>query len=154
MTSNVRLRINKSAIQSPEVLNEAYDYPQKVSFSRGMRVEMDNCIMLFISGTASVDENGKSIHKNDFEAQTLRTLTNIQALLESEDADWHDIVRVNCYLDDFCYYDQFNQVRNNFFDQLGLDPYPASTCIQAQLCRPELLVEIEGIAMIPKDRSI
>lgn len=154
MTSNIRSRVDKTAIQSPDVLNEAYDYPEKVSFSRGMRVEMDSCTMLFISGTASVDENGQSIHQGDFEAQTLRTLTNIQALLESEDADWHDIVRVTCYLVDFKYYDQFNQVRNTFFDKQGLDPYPASTCIQAQLCRPELLVEIEGIAMIPKDRSV
>lgn len=154
MTSNIRSRINKSAIQNPDVLNEAYDYPKKISFSRGMRVDLDNCIMLYISGTASVDENGHSIHKNDFEAQALRTLTNIQSLLESEDADWHDIVRVTCYLVDFSYYDQFNQVRNTFFDQLGIDPYPASTCIQAQLCRPELLVEIEAIAMIPKDRSV
>lgn len=154
MTSHVRTRVNKSAIRSPDALNEAYDYPQKVAFSRGMRVEMDNCMMLFISGTASVDENGQSIHKNDFVAQTKRTFANIQALLESEDADWHDIVRLTCYLDDFCHYDQFNEVRNTFFDQQGLDPYPASTCIQAHLCRPELLVEIEGIAMIPKNRSL
>ena len=153
MTSRVRSRVKKSAIQNPHVLNEAYDYPEKVSFSRGMRVELDNCVMLFISGTASVDEHGQSIHHGDFEAQAMRTFSNIQGLLETEGADWHDIVRITCYLDDFRYYDQFNKVRNTYFDQQDLSPYPASTCIQARICRPELLVEIEAIAMIPAQRK-
>jgi enamine deaminase RidA (YjgF/YER057c/UK114 family) len=34
-----------------------------------------------------------------------------------------------------------------------LDPLPASTCIEARICRPELLVETEAIAIIPKDRA-
>ena len=153
MMSDGKSRVRKSAIRSERVLNEAYDYPSKVSFSRGMRVELDNCLMLFISGTASVDEDGESIHKGDIVAQTRRTFTNIQALLESENADWHDIVRTTCYLDDFRYYDEFNEVRNAYFEEQGLNPLPASTCIQARICRPELLVEIEAIAMIPKERA-
>jgi len=134
------------------VLNEAYDYPSKVSFVRGMRVDLDNCVMLFISGTASVNEDGASIHQGDVKAQTLRALTNIKALLESENADWHDMVRTTCYLADFRDYDDFNEVRNAFYEGEGLSPVPASTCIEARICRPELLVEIEAIAMIPKDR--
>ena len=41
----------------------------------------------------------------------------------------------------------FNDERTRFFQELGLDPLPASTAIQAHLCRPELLLEIEAIAM-------
>lgn len=148
-----RTRIKKTPITNHAVLNEAYDYPKKVSFSRGMRVELDNCIMLFISGTASVDDAGKSIHPGDVRTQTRRAFTNIQALLEAEDADWHDIVRTTCYLADFRTYDEFNEVRNAFYESQGLDPLPASTCIEARICRPDLLVEIEAIAMIPKDRG-
>ncbi len=148
-----KIRIKKSPIENKEVLNEAYDYPQKVSFVRGMRVELDSSVMLFISGTASVDENGESIHPGDTKAQTRRTFTNIQALLESEGADWHDIVRTTCYLADFRTYDDFNEARNTFYEEQGLDPLPASTCIEARICRPELLVEVEAIAMIPKDRG-
>ena len=148
-----KTRIQKRPIENKRVLNEAYDYEKKVSFSRGMRVDLDNCTMLFISGTASVNENGASIHPGDVEAQTRRALTNIRALLESEGADWHDIVRTTCYLADFRTYDEFNEVRNRFYEEEGLDPLPASTCIEARICRPELLVEIEAIAMIPKDRN-
>ena len=146
-------RIKRTPIENKTVLNEAYDYGKKVSFSRGMRVELDNCVMLFISGTASVDENGESIHPGDLAAQTQRTLSNITGLLESEGADWHDVMRTTCYLADFRHYDEFNAVRNAFYVEQGLDPLPASTCIEARICRPELLVEIEAIAMIPRDRS-
>lgn len=147
-------RIPKSLIENRKVLCEAPDYPKKVSFSRGMRVELGDAIMLFISGTASVNEEGESIHPGDLIAQTRRTFHNITGLLESEGADWHDIVRTTCYLADFRYYDQFNEVRNTFYEEQRLDPLPASTCIEARICRPELLVEIEAIAMIPKDRGV
>ena len=152
-TAGDKTRIKKTAIENKEVLNEAYDYPKKVSFIRGMRVELDSYTMLFISGTASVNEEGHSIHPGDFQAQTRRTFDNITGLLEAEGADWHDVVRTTCYLADFRHYDEFNDVRNAFYSAQGLDPLPASTCIEARICRPELLVEIEGIAMIPKDRA-
>jgi 2-iminobutanoate/2-iminopropanoate deaminase len=145
-------RIKKTPIECKQVLNEAYDYEKKVSFVRGMRVELGDCVMLFISGTASVDDRGRSVHPGDLTAQTRRTFNNIKGLLESEGADWHDIVRTTCYLADFRNYDEFNAVRNRFYEEEELDPLPASTCIEARICRPELLVEIEAIAMIPKDR--
>ncbi len=73
---------------------------------------------------------------------------NIAGLLESEGADWHDVVRTTCYLADFRYYDRFNEVRNELYAESGLDPLPASTCVEARLCWPELLVEIEAIASL------
>jgi len=146
-------RFKKTPIQNHTVLNEAYDYPKKVSFSRGMRVELDNCVMLFISGTASVGEEGESLYPGDVRAQSWRMFNNIAGLLESEGADWHDVVRTTCYLADFRQYDEFNEVRNAFYEKQGLDPLPASTCVEARICRPELLVEVEAIAIIPRDRA-
>lgn len=146
-------RVLKSPIENKKMLCEAYDYPDKVSFSRGMRVDMGTHVMLFISGTASVNEEGESIHPGDIKAQTRRTFENITGLLESEGADWHDMVRTTCYLADFRNYDPFNEERNDFFTEQKLDPLPASTCIEARICRPELMVEIEAIAVIPADRG-
>ena len=153
MTVAEKTRIKKTPIENKAVLNEAYDYPKKVSFVRGMRVELEGCVMLFISGTSSVDEDGRSVHPGDLRAQVRRTFTNIKALLESEGADWHDMVRTTCYLADFRTYDEFNEERNAFYAEEKLDPVPASTCIEARICRPELLVEIEAIAVIPKHRA-
>ena len=56
-----------------------------------------------------------------------------------------------CYLRDIDRdYDVFNEERTRFFEEQGLDPLPASTGIQAILCRPDLLIEIEAIAMFRK----
>ena len=153
MAAAEKTRIHKTPIENKSVLCEAYDYRKKVSFTRGMRVELDNCVMLFISGTASVSEEGKALYAGDVRAQTRRTFHNITGLLESEGADWHDVVRTTCYLADFRTYDEFNEIRNAFYEEQGLDPLPASTCIEARICWPELLVEIEAIAMLPKDRA-
>jgi enamine deaminase RidA (YjgF/YER057c/UK114 family) len=140
--------IEKRAITNHGVLNEAYAYAKPSSFSRGMRIDLNGLTILLISGTASIDDAGKSIHIGDFRAQMRRTLENISGLLESEGCTWHDIVRTSCYLRDIDRdYEAFNEERTAFFTEQGLDPLPASTGIQAKLCRPELLVEIEAIAM-------
>jgi enamine deaminase RidA (YjgF/YER057c/UK114 family) len=140
--------VEKRAITSLDVLNEAYDYPRPSSFSRGMRIDLNGLAILLISGTASIDDRGQSIHVGDVRAQTQRTFYNIARLLESEGGTWKDIVRTTCYLRDIERdYAAFNEERTLFYRAQGLDPLPASTGIQAILCRPELLVEIEAIAM-------
>ncbi len=138
--------VKKRAIRAPEVLNEACEYGS--AFSRGMRVDLSGLVLLFISGTASVDEQGKTAHVGNLRAQCQRTFLNITRLLESEGASWKDVVRTTCYLRDIDRdYKEFNEERMRFYDEQGLNPYPASTGIEAKLCRPELLVEVEAIAM-------
>jgi 2-iminobutanoate/2-iminopropanoate deaminase len=140
--------IQKRAITNYGVLNEAYAYAKPSSFSRGMRIDLNGLTILLISGTASIDESGKSVHIGDVRAQCRRTFDNITGLLESEGCSWKDIVRTSCYLRDIDRdYEAFNEERTAFYAKQGLDPLPASTGIQAKLCRPELLVEIEAIAM-------
>src|SRR5580698_391837 len=108
--------IEKRAMTNHGVLNEAYAYAKPSSFSRGMRIDLNGLAILMISGTASIDEQGRSIHIGDFRAQMRRTLDNITGLLASEGATWHDIVRTTCYLRDIERdYDEFNQERTAFF---------------------------------------
>ena len=146
--------IQKRAMTNHGVLNEAYAYAKPSSFSRGMRIDLNGLTILLISGTASIDEYGKSVHIGDFRAQMRRTLDNITGLLESEGCTWHDIVRTSCYLRDIDRdYEAFNEERTAFFKAQGLNPLPASTGIEAKLCRPELLVEIEAIAMFRTDKK-
>jgi 2-iminobutanoate/2-iminopropanoate deaminase len=146
--------VKKRAMTNLKTLNEAYDYAKPSSFSRGMRIDLNGLTVLLISGTASIDENGVSVHIGDFRAQMRRTYDNITKLLESEGCTWHDIVRTSCYLRDIDRdYDAFNEERTKFFKEQGLDPLPASTGIQAHLCRPELLIEIEAIAMFRTEKN-
>jgi 2-iminobutanoate/2-iminopropanoate deaminase len=140
--------IEKRPVRARKALNEAYDYERPSSFSRGLRLDFGNVAILLISGTASIGANGETLHVGDFRAQLRRTFDNITALLESEGASWKDVVRTTCYLRDIERdYAVFNEERTAFYRAQDLDPLPASTGIQAILCRPELLVEIEGIAI-------
>ena len=140
--------VKKRAISALSVLNEAYDYPAPSSFSRGLRIDLGGVAILLISGTASIDEHGQTVQVGDFRAQLRRTYRNITGLLAVEGATWKDIVRTTCYLRDIERdYAAFNEGRTEFFREQGLDPLPASTGIQAILCRPDLLVEIEAIAI-------
>ena len=150
---NVPVPVPRTAVVAPTVLNEAYDYPKPSSFTRGLRFDIGDKSMILISGTASVDEAGLTAHVGDFRAQLWRTYRNISALLASEGATWHDIVRTTCYLRDIERdYKDFNEVRTAFFAWLGLEPLPASTAIQARICREDLLVEIEAIALVERGR--
>ncbi len=141
--------IRKHAVHVEDTLSEAYEYfPRPSSFSRALCLEIGGYKILLISGTASVDENSESIHVGDFRAQCWRTYRNIAELLKAEEMTWHDVVRTSCYLRDMSRdYKDFNEVRTTFFEWLGLEVLPASTGIQATICREDLLVEIEGIAV-------
>ena len=143
----------KRAITNHSTLNEAYDYGS--AFSRGMRIDLNGVTILLISGTASIDEHGHTVHVGDFRAQLKRTFENISKLLAAEGATWHDIVRTTCYLRDIERdYQAFNEERTAFYKLQGLDPLPAYTGIQAILCRPDLLIEIEAIAMFRRESSV
>jgi 2-iminobutanoate/2-iminopropanoate deaminase len=140
----------KRAITNHKALNEAYDYGS--AFSRGMRIDLNGVSILLISGTASIDDAGRTVHVGDFRAQLRRTFDNITKLLAAEGATWHDIVRTTCYLRDIERdYQAFNEERTAFYKDQRLDPLPASTGIQAILCRPDLLIEIEAIAMFRRE---
>ena len=138
--------IVKTSIHAPDFLNEPISYGK--SFSRGIRVSCGAMTFLFISGTASINEKGTTVHLSNFLSQTERMFNNVTALLLSEGARWHDVAQTRFYLKDMRDYEQFNAARNAFYKQQSLDPFPASVCIRADLCRAELLIEMEAIAII------
>ncbi len=79
--------IEKYAVHAPQVINEAYNYQKPSSFSRALRLDFGDYKVLLISGTASVNEEGKAEHIGDFKAQLWRTYRNITNLLSAEEYD-------------------------------------------------------------------
>jgi len=135
-----------TAVNAPNVLNEASEYGS--AFSRALKVDLGNHTMLLVSGTASIGPDGKTMHVGDFRLQTRRVYHNLTQILAAAGMTWKDVVRTTCYLRDIERdYKVFNEERNFFYNSVGLNPYPASTGIQAILCRPDLLVEIELMAI-------
>ncbi len=138
--------IPKTAIHAPKFLNEPIEYNK--SFSRGIKINLGEATLLFISGTASINNKGKTCHPGNFLSQVKRTFVNLTGLLHSEGVSWHHVIQMRCYLKDMRYYVEFNEFRNKFYRRQKLNPLPASVCIEASLCRPELLVELEAIAIV------
>jgi enamine deaminase RidA (YjgF/YER057c/UK114 family) len=140
--------VKKRTMHVPDLLNEAFHYAKPVPFSRGMRLDFGSTTVLLISGTASIDERGQTVHVGDLRAQTRRTFKNLTGLLGSEGLSWHDVVYTRIYLRDIERdYEALNEERIGFFREQEIPEYPASCCVQAHLCRSELLVEIEAVAV-------
>ena len=142
------MTLTKRPMHVPHMLNEAYHYERPVPFSRGTRLDFGGLSALLISGTASVDENGLTVHVGDLRAQVRRTFANVSELLASEGMAWRDVVHTRIYLRDIDRdYDVLREERVRFFEEQGVLEYPASCCVEARLCRPDLLVEMEVISL-------
>ncbi len=119
-----------------------------VTFERGLRVDFGDRSHLYISGTASIDREGTTLHEGDIQSQTRRTIENIAALLKEQGAT----------LDDMAYL--FVYVRDHRFAPYAIDIVkshfsPDIPCIvlQAAICRPSWLIEMEGVALIAQKNS-
>jgi enamine deaminase RidA (YjgF/YER057c/UK114 family) len=134
-------RVEFNLLHNP-LQNEAPEYGS--AFSRGLTVATASCRYLFVSGTASIDETGATIHSGDFERQTRRTLDNIESLLASRGAVMSDI----CQATVFIKHREDLERLTPILRARGLDGLPA-VCTVDDVCRDDLLVEIDATAMMP-----
>jgi enamine deaminase RidA (YjgF/YER057c/UK114 family) len=103
--------------------------------------------VLQISGQVGVDEDWKVAP--DMIGQTRQTLENLQTILASAGGVMDDIVSVIVYVTEMEPLMDIHKVRGEFFSK----PYPASTLVQvAALVKPEFVIEISAVAVIPEDR--
>lgn len=129
-------------VMSTPTLNEAWTYGS--DFSRGLKVEDANKIALHVSGTASIDEAGHTVHLDDVGAQAKRMLLNVSSLLEAQGASYRDVVSAVTYVKDR---DDAPLLRT-IFNEHGFEGFPC-TLVEAPICRPDLLCETEAIAVLP-----
>lgn len=133
-------------VHAPDVLNEATEYGS--TFPRAITIAIDDFVVMEVSGTASIDEHGKTAYPGDFEAQAWRTFRNITVLLKEKRFSWANVIRTRFYLRDIERdHEMFSTIRTAFYKALTLWIPPASVGIQAILCRPDLLIEIEATAI-------
>jgi 2-iminobutanoate/2-iminopropanoate deaminase len=116
-------------------------------FSRAIQVGET----LYISGTSAISHISGPGHsrkpEGDIEAQTRKTLENIRAVVEAAGGTMADIVKVTCFLKNQADYQRMNALRAEVFTS---DPPPASSTIVCDLLLPEMLIEIEAIAILRK----
>jgi enamine deaminase RidA (YjgF/YER057c/UK114 family) len=118
--------------------NEAYDYGS--AFSRGMCVREPDVTHILVSGTASIDEEGRSLHTGDAAGQVRRTIDNVQALIAQRDARLPDI----CEATSFLKRAEDAAVYRRVLAEYDLLDMPA-VVVKADVCRDELLFELDAL---------
>jgi len=131
---------------STPLLNEAWIYGAE--FSRGLRVADANAVTLHVSGTASIDDAGRTVHPGKLAAQAERMLHNVASLLVRQGATFDDLMSGVAYLK---HRGDAPALRETF-RRHGFDGFPC-TLVEAPLCRPELLCEVEVVATLPHGRA-
>jgi enamine deaminase RidA (YjgF/YER057c/UK114 family) len=134
--------LERTVMKTP-MLNEAPE--DGADFSRGMRIEESNRTSLHVSGTASLDETGATVHFGDFDAQVDRMLLNVASLLEGQGAGFGDIVSAITYVKQP---EDAPRLRSRF-EAAGYTGFP-NVVVHAPVCRPELLCETEALAILRK----
>ncbi len=132
------------AIQESSRQDEPFAYGS--SFSRGMALSYAGQELILVSGTASIDSAGHTLHGWEREAQILETLLSIAALLEDQGAGLKDIRSATLFCKDRETLDVFQRVTR----QLGVEGLPVIPVL-ADVCRHELMVEIEALAVVPEE---
>lgn len=100
--------------------------------------------MIFLSGQAAMDLEGKIIGAGDFDAQADQVFRNIAQLLDKAGASLADVIKVTIYLTDMSQFPKVVELRRKWFTA----PYPADTIVEVRaLALPELMIEIDAIAI-------
>ena len=98
-----------------------------------------------MSGQVGIASDGKIA--GDFRAQAVQSFENLKAALAAAGAGFEHVVKITNYFVDIAHLAAFREVRDRYFDSKAP---PASTAVQiVKLAQPELLFEIEAIAVVP-----
>jgi enamine deaminase RidA (YjgF/YER057c/UK114 family) len=116
-------------------------------FCDAVKVELKECVMLFISGKVGMKPDN-TLAGRTMREQTQQTLENIRDVLTREGGTMDDIVRVRVYATqvDALSLRDIHDVRSKFWTE---GKYPASTLVRVdQLIRDGALIEIDADAVI------
>ena len=102
---------------------------------------------LFLSGQGALAPEGSGIVHGTIEEETRLTFSNIQAVLNEGGATLKDVVKVLVFLSDMDNFLAFNKVYKEYFPE---DP-PARSCVETARLPGDMQVEIEVVALLPKN---
>ena len=99
---------------------------------------------LYVSGQVALDRTGAVIGKGDLKAQTRQVFENLKTALAASGATLDDVVKITIFMTDASQVQTVREVRDTYFTRQP----PASTAVEvARLVRPELMIEIEAVAV-------
>ena len=161
MTTCMALQTDRADVDAISLENplqtSAFSYPKVYSekspkFSRAMALRAGDHVTTWVSGTASIVDS-ETVHTGDVRKQAEQTLTNIEKLIAADNfarsgwadagATLADLAKVRVYVK---HAEDYAVCREVCEERLGRIP---AIYAQADVCRPDLLIEIEGVAFSP-----
>ena len=97
---------------------------------------------VYVSGTLALDSNGTLVGAGDVKTQTRHVLETIKSVIEAAGGTMKDIAFNHIFLKELGDYAAMNEVYREYFPNSP----PARYCIQANLVKPEFLIEIASVA--------
>ncbi|MCY1260893.1 Enamine/imine deaminase [compost metagenome] len=123
-----------------KIINPTTVMPPQGGYSQGIQAAN----LVFVAGQVGVDAQGKLTGDAAMAEQTRQTIANVAAVLAESGARLTDVVSATVYVKSFAEYKVFDQVWQECFGEHK----PARATVQAELVLPQLLVEIQAIAVI------
>jgi enamine deaminase RidA (YjgF/YER057c/UK114 family) len=100
--------------------------------------------IVVVSGQVALDADGNLVSPGDFEGQAVQAFENLGIALAAAGATFADVVRLGSYVTDISNLGILREVRLRYLSE----PYPAATALEAGLAMPQLLVEVEAMAVV------
>lgn len=126
-----------------------YTNPSTLSTPTGYThvVETQGGRTVYISGQIALDKAGNVVGAGDMKAQAKQVFENLKAALAASGATFDHVVKTNTYMTDLADIQALREIRAGYYGKNA----PASTLVKvAGLARPEFLIEIEAIAVVPE----
>ncbi|WP_407701034.1 RidA family protein [Wenjunlia vitaminophila] len=104
--------------------------------------------LVVLSGQVALDERGNTVGAGDPEAQARQVFENVRRCLAAAGATFDDVVKLTYFVTDIGHLPAVRAARDQYVDTRRP---PASTAVQvAALFRPDLLLEVEALALVPE----
>lgn len=100
---------------------------------------------IYTSGQIAIDPATGEIVTGGIEAQTVRVMENLIAVLNAAGVGLKDVVKTTVFIKDMNDFAKINEVYAQYFEA----PYPARSCVEAARLPKDVLVEIEAVAVCP-----
>lgn len=124
------------------------DFTQAMgAYSHGLKVDIGDSEIIFVTGQIAMDKNGNAVAPNDIVAQTEFVFQNIQKILAEGGASLNDVVKAVIYVRDISKFKDISAVRNKYF----ANAKPVSTLVEiSKTVKEGCDIEIEVIAVKKK----